>query len=667
MRRLQALPEMNTPEKKKRAGQSLIEMALALPIMLIMISGLIEFGFALNEYLNSLDAAREAARFATDGDPLDRDLVGGISNTDCGTTLDFYMQSACIAQQTMSPVTFNPATDDVVISVFRVLSGTVIDRWPNCEPDASNDCPFDASPLADVMGEWHLYGRGDGCDGLLDDDGDGLVDDGCGPIGALGTPEFCNPNTDETCHPSRLTNADVQARIDVDAPDSAVLLVEVFYDYPHVMRLPWITPFVPDPLPLHTYTILPLPAAEPSLTITGTVTQVWADGTPKTTLGGVTILFNNGMTAITEDDGSYLRTGLSSGWLTWQADTAGTDCPTSTPASYTEHLTINNLYDKDFELTGCINVAATQTQAQAETNVAATANQAATNVAGTSTQQAAADFTATAAASAGLPTDTPPAATETATVSPTCSESIVSPFFSEVMVVNPVPPNTQADGSSTLEVLVRVRNECATLVNMSNRTVTLSSSRGGADTIAPASAQTDGLGEAAFFVSSSTMSEWDVNNHDFVNSLFTAVADGVTLNSTPGGAFMCVGGVEGAAVNGEEVMWRFQNDTGISRRLVQIDVFGTHVESPSFRLFEVMFNAISVWSSGSSWVQPVTIASGDWLGVPSDRIIPANGTLYDLLLIYEQSTTSNTYILNARWDNGSGASFCNSNSVTVIR
>ena len=41
----------------------------------MMLSGLIEFGFMLNYYLDVIDAARESARFAADGDPI-RDPAG---------------------------------------------------------------------------------------------------------------------------------------------------------------------------------------------------------------------------------------------------------------------------------------------------------------------------------------------------------------------------------------------------------------------------------------------------------------------------------------------------------------------------------------------------------------------------------------------------------------
>ncbi|MFN2305316.1 MAG: TadE family protein [Anaerolineales bacterium] len=41
-------------------GQSMVELALFFPVLLILLSGLIEFGFLLNEYLTLMDAARNA-------------------------------------------------------------------------------------------------------------------------------------------------------------------------------------------------------------------------------------------------------------------------------------------------------------------------------------------------------------------------------------------------------------------------------------------------------------------------------------------------------------------------------------------------------------------------------------------------------------------------------
>jgi hypothetical protein len=52
---------------KRPRGQSLVELALTLPILLLLLLGLIELGMALRAYLVLVNANREAARFAGRG------------------------------------------------------------------------------------------------------------------------------------------------------------------------------------------------------------------------------------------------------------------------------------------------------------------------------------------------------------------------------------------------------------------------------------------------------------------------------------------------------------------------------------------------------------------------------------------------------------------------
>ncbi|MGD8321691.1 MAG: TadE/TadG family type IV pilus assembly protein [Gemmatimonadota bacterium] len=54
----------------KRAGQALVEFALVVPLLLILILGVVEFGRAWNVYQVMTDAAREAARSAAVDNPL---------------------------------------------------------------------------------------------------------------------------------------------------------------------------------------------------------------------------------------------------------------------------------------------------------------------------------------------------------------------------------------------------------------------------------------------------------------------------------------------------------------------------------------------------------------------------------------------------------------------
>ncbi len=52
---------------KSEKGQSLVEFALILPILLLLVFGIVEFGRAFNTYLIVSNASREGARYAVVG------------------------------------------------------------------------------------------------------------------------------------------------------------------------------------------------------------------------------------------------------------------------------------------------------------------------------------------------------------------------------------------------------------------------------------------------------------------------------------------------------------------------------------------------------------------------------------------------------------------------
>src|SRR5689334_19624140 len=56
-------------QPKARRGQSMVEMALTAPFLIIMVLGLVELGFFANDYLILLDAIRSASRTAVNLDP----------------------------------------------------------------------------------------------------------------------------------------------------------------------------------------------------------------------------------------------------------------------------------------------------------------------------------------------------------------------------------------------------------------------------------------------------------------------------------------------------------------------------------------------------------------------------------------------------------------------
>lgn len=54
---------MKQKQAKKQKGQSLVEMAIMLPIMLILLAGLIDFGLAFFSFIALRDAAAEGATY----------------------------------------------------------------------------------------------------------------------------------------------------------------------------------------------------------------------------------------------------------------------------------------------------------------------------------------------------------------------------------------------------------------------------------------------------------------------------------------------------------------------------------------------------------------------------------------------------------------------------
>ena len=64
-------------------GQSLVEFALVIPILLILVFGIIDFGMGLRSYISLTNATREGARFGAIGNPAGSYPANcdGVSNT----------------------------------------------------------------------------------------------------------------------------------------------------------------------------------------------------------------------------------------------------------------------------------------------------------------------------------------------------------------------------------------------------------------------------------------------------------------------------------------------------------------------------------------------------------------------------------------------------------
>ena len=209
-------PKSRSPERAhgraRQRGQSLVELALFLPVFLILIVGVAEMGFYLNHYINLLDATREGARFGADLDPMAGNYNPAFNHNSgsyssgatysCDTTQEFYTVVACYTEENMSEQ-FDPANgyDDIVISAFTVKDGAVLYRFP--QDSAEKGFSYEGNQV------------------------------------------------------SRFSNADVNNLVGSYTPKQGFLIVEIFWQHRQALALPIYTVFVPADIPMHIYTLMP--------------------------------------------------------------------------------------------------------------------------------------------------------------------------------------------------------------------------------------------------------------------------------------------------------------------------------------------------------------------------------------------------------------------------
>ena len=222
---LRALRTRLSRNHKIRRAQSLVEFTIMLPILLIMLSGVIEAGIALNVYLDLIDTAREVSRHVADFNPFIGDSVD--------RNEAFYNEAISLANaqlQQAGQIQLDPATDNLVVSVFRI-DGATVD-------------PAERYPAS--------YNEG-----------------GCTKGGEIGWTAYCNirkskiGTTSCGAAPSCILMSSLLGDLVDIPPDTGVVAVEIYYDYDMTLKLPWITAFIEPPITLHAYSFMPNSAAEP--------------------------------------------------------------------------------------------------------------------------------------------------------------------------------------------------------------------------------------------------------------------------------------------------------------------------------------------------------------------------------------------------------------------
>jgi len=239
-----------TTARQKSRGQSFVELALIIPILLLIVIGVVEVAMFIGRYLDMLDLTREAARFASIRDPFDTEVA---ADQDCATInfFDFYWDISCVFSPPgnsdmcwdaefcngLNPYfVLNPATDDVVVSVYTITA-----QHPSTgDPYVSN-----AWPSPDGFWAWSDHDNETASDGNWQRNCDGDT--------VRSAPHF----TEDT----------IGDELNTASPENkGYVAVELYYCYEQVLNIPLFSDFVPNPIQIHVYTLMPLPAAQPTPT-----------------------------------------------------------------------------------------------------------------------------------------------------------------------------------------------------------------------------------------------------------------------------------------------------------------------------------------------------------------------------------------------------------------
>jgi hypothetical protein len=257
-----------------KRGQSFLELALVLPVLLIMLAGMTEVAFFIGSYLDALDLTREAARFAS---LRDYTVTLDASLRDCSnpSAFDFYYTTACIFSPPAGSAActdakfcngFNPYSkvdslhDDIVITAFTTAY-VPADGKIEVTSDGQHPNSHDVPP---GPGYWAMsnYINGNGTDYWKYD---------------------CNGNPTGETHPYYDTaqvdsmlgtngNGSGYSSTPVITPNKGFVAVEFYYCYHQVLDLPIVSNIMPNPARIHVYTVMPLPAAQPTPTSPPTAT-----------------------------------------------------------------------------------------------------------------------------------------------------------------------------------------------------------------------------------------------------------------------------------------------------------------------------------------------------------------------------------------------------------
>jgi hypothetical protein len=249
-------------ERRPERGQSLVELALFVPVLLFMVIGMAELGVFFSVYIDVLDSSRAAARYVSPLDPYVTRCYPfesvSFSSTSCSGAE--YAQKAQDIKSWGAETIYDACAKSDTLNFFYVAGCLALRNTPKGFLDPANG--FDDIIVTTVP----ITTSGQ------------IVSTSSQPV--LFWSFFGNQPTTASSVVVTVTDRSTLA-VDIlpsfasslnygGAPSTGMVVVEVYHAHPQLTKLYYAISrllgsgaTIPDPIPVHTYTIFPLPAVEP--------------------------------------------------------------------------------------------------------------------------------------------------------------------------------------------------------------------------------------------------------------------------------------------------------------------------------------------------------------------------------------------------------------------
>lgn len=227
--------------RERQAGQSIVELAIAFPVLLLLFVGLIELGLVLRSYLVLVNANREAARYAA--------RAPQFVNEDLEDVTDSVIAARAVDSAGGLNVDLTDPGGNFTVFVHRFHIDTGQPGDSSDDDIRINNVPTVDECAPPCVGACMVWSSTYGVDADA-----ASYREGPDRVSEVNLLNKCQQlwNDNEGFNAAMATVAATTTPGEVyESSSLEVVIVELFYDHAQALKVPFFTVIIPDPLTLH--------------------------------------------------------------------------------------------------------------------------------------------------------------------------------------------------------------------------------------------------------------------------------------------------------------------------------------------------------------------------------------------------------------------------------